>query len=28
MKSWITYNSSSNIKESETKWSKCNQIYM
>ena len=28
MKSWITYNSSSNIKESETKWSKCNQIYL
>ena len=28
MKSWITYNRSSNIKESETKWSKCNQIYL
>ena len=28
MKSWITYNSSSNIKESETKWSKCNQTYL
>jgi len=28
MKSWITYNNSSNIKESETKWSKCNQIYL
>ena len=28
MKSWITYNISSNIKESETKWSKCNQIYL
>ena len=26
MKSWITYNNSSNIKESETKGSKCNQI--
>ena len=28
MKSWITYNGSSNIKERETKWSKCNQIYL
>ena len=28
MKSWITYNGGSNIKESETKWSKCNQIYL
>ena len=28
MKSWITYNSSSNTKESEKKWSKCNQIYL
>ena len=28
MKTWITYNSSSNIKESETNWSKCNQIYL
>ncbi len=28
MKTWITYNSSSNIKESKTTWFKCNQIYL
>ena len=28
MKSWITYDSNSNIKERKTKWFKCNQIYL
>jgi hypothetical protein len=28
MKSWITYKESSNVKESGTKWFKCNQIYL
>ena len=28
MKSWITYDNKSNIEEGETKWFKCNQVYL